>query len=1403
MAMVLRLGVEAWFSWMTSMAWQVAVLFAVLALAGFLLRHRSARFRYCLWTLVPIRLVLPPTLACVTGWAWWILPSEPVNVAKAKMTLDVRGETGLVVSTEPLNSRHGGDRLVNEPVHYSRVNPEQALAANESRRLTADFPDREPAVGLQSERSAPLDSIGSFPPGIWKTLLFGAWWIGVSLLSVRLLVGYGRVRRWIVESTHGDETLELLLEECCRQLGYRRSVSVRISTSVWTPLVTVLPRPVILLPPAAIQLLNPQELRAILMHELQHIVRKDIWHEWVLTFVQIVYFFHPCVWLAARTLRRLREQACDEATVAVLNGERTHYGSGFVKIAELLMKPAPVLTLGIVDSDELPSSRLRRILDPGLRVGRTVSWTKLLLIAVLGLILIPSAARRVAEAVPGQVAATQAASSESKRESAKSTDSKTKLAETNVPDDSTDDIKTIGDHNVEPIEIHGQVLDVAGMPSKQSAIFWEGYSRTAARWKSSITTDNEGAFRVRLKVKKEMLVQLSVLAVSSDNSQIGSYRFPRDQASPTEPISIQLGEARTVRLKVIDKAGTPIQDAHAAWELAFPMKSLRATTSKDGIAEIAIPANERIQAVVAWKDNAGLDYHVYRLPRDQMVDAITKAPEFPAGGTETLTLEGATAVTVKVVDDDGQPVSDVRVYPWLLKKDTQNDDLNLSMHHETFAQRTDSAGISVFAWLPSWQTGITQFWPNKTGYNRQRGLYTPANDKGHMEIVLKKHVPIRGRVQNADGTPAANISISAIGAGYTLDEARENGWTDSNGEYEIMVPPDQIYLVVASGKGFAAAPQTGFAVFKGQPVAEKNFTLRPATRIYGTLIDEDTKEPVPNARVFVYQYGKDLHSMNGVELPNPEQSRTYVQPLTTQNTQTNDQGQFELFVGDGNFDIRPPQQEKAEKFEIAGETEREFLLTTKLSKEVELTGVVRIADTDTPLEGATLFGVSRSHGGRDWRATTSKAGEFRVKQHPAATYVYAHSSDKSLGAIMELEAKQPSVELALQPVGTAKGRLLELESKEAWAGQIIQFGIRVPDENEQTWSNRFGGRITTADDGTFELVGLVPGWEYELTMESRTDGTIPFLGKTTVKPGEAVSIGDVSPPPPRKPYVPPTLEQQIAESFAVAGTPLERNAKAIERIKLVNQHMLIVFGVPEDPQIHQLMEIRFNDSDFRPLSDEFRFMAIPTDAARLDAAKDLAATLNESLDGDRARFLLVLLDSTGTKVAFSTAAELSDGDEISRERFFEWLRKFQPAPLNARKVFDDALAQAKEQNKRVLIQETATWCGPCVRLSAFLNNHRAWEKDYIWIKMDHRYTGAQELMAELREGANGGIPWFAILDADGKKLATSNELKSHNNIGFPTEPGDLVHFEHMLKSTRQRLTDEEISELISSLKTSE
>ena len=81
---------------------------------------------------------------------------------------------------------------------------------------------------------------------------------------------------------------------------------------------------------------------------------------------------------------------------------------------------------------------------------------------------------------------------------------------------------------------------------------------------------------------------------------------------------------------------------------------------------------------------------------------------------------------------------------------------------------------------------------------------------------------------------------------------------------------------------------------------------------------------------------------------------------------------------------------------------------------------------------------------------------------------------------------------------------------------------------------------------------------------------------------------------------------------------------------------------------------------------------------------------------------------------------------------------------------------------------------------------------------DHRFTGYKELMKPIRDGAQGGIPWFVILDASGQKLATSNDLKTGENIGFPGEERGQIHFANMLNRTRQRMTEQEIESKIKS-----
>ena len=47
-------------------------------------------------------------------------------------------------------------------------------------------------------------------------------------------------------------------------------------------------------------------------------------------------------------------------------------------------------------------------------------------------------------------------------------------------------------------------------------------------------------------------------------------------------------------------------------------------------------------------------------------------------------------------------------------------------------------------------------------------------------------------------------------------------------------------------------------------------------------------------------------------------------------------------------------------------------------------------------------------------------------------------------------------------------------------------------------------------------------------------------------------------------------------------------------------------------------------------------------------------------------------------------------------------------------------------------------------------------------------TGGKDIQKRYQPATSGGIPWFAILDAQGKALATSDGPRG--NIGYPARP---------------------------------
>lgn len=89
-------------------------------------------------------------------------------------------------------------------------------------------------------------------------------------------------------------------------------------------------------------------------------------------------------------------------------------------------------------------------------------------------------------------------------------------------------------------------------------------------------------------------------------------------------------------------------------------------------------------------------------------------------------------------------------------------------------------------------------------------------------------------------------------------------------------------------------------------------------------------------------------------------------------------------------------------------------------------------------------------------------------------------------------------------------------------------------------------------------------------------------------------------------------------------------------------------------------------------------------------------------------------------------------------------------------------------------------------------------KDFLLVKIDQdRMVGGKELASQLREGQGGGIPWVALYNGKGEKMATSSGPKG--NVGCPVDPHEIRQFMNMLRIGAVNLTVKELAALEASL----
>lgn len=202
-------------------------------------------------------------------------------------------------------------------------------------------------------------------PGSLSIIGFLYGLISLLLLS-RLVLSAKALRRIDGEASECvDENILPLLTRLRESLQISRTVAVKFSERISSPMSFGLFKPVVILPAVATSW--PESTQEdVLVHELSHIKRLDWATMLYCHLLTSLLWINPLVWFAKNRVNETAEQACD-AAVLRHGKDGVNYAEELLRLAResLSYKQAPLLAQLMFDESSL-SLRIRNILDGGL-----------------------------------------------------------------------------------------------------------------------------------------------------------------------------------------------------------------------------------------------------------------------------------------------------------------------------------------------------------------------------------------------------------------------------------------------------------------------------------------------------------------------------------------------------------------------------------------------------------------------------------------------------------------------------------------------------------------------------------------------------------------------------------------------------------------------------------------------------------------------------------------------------------------------------------------------------------------------------------------------------------------------------------------------------------------------------
>jgi len=434
--------------------------------------------------------------------------------------------------------------------------------------------------------------------------------------------------------------------------------------------------------------------------------------------------------------------------------------------------------------------------------------------------------------------------------------------------------------------------------------------------------------------------------------------------------------------------GTPIEDARVVALRLGPIPWIKRART-DSLGNYTI--NELIPGVyIVWAKANGYVREYYEEAqfleeatplRVAEGDSLTGIDfTLSRGGTITgVVLEDTGMLPVIVPIEGAHVVAELVVKPWI--------------KYHTFSE-TD--GTYKLEGLPG---GFYYVYAEKPGYARE--YYDDAPDRAHATIVevqegatvedidfsLEVRSAIVGFVfSEADTTPVQGAIVCAQPIWESPGTHARRAATDANGRYILPVRPGW-YIVSATAKGFlkeyyddadSVQDATPVEVVEGQHTRDVNFYLTPLAVISGTVVDQETGEPIFGARVIAFPEAYFARpyiaftDSNGVYEIKNVRPGTYLIKATAE-------GYLPEF-----YEEAPDRQSATPVVVEAGDviTGIDFTLT----KGGAISGVVLSELTTEPIPRAVVTAICLDYSFQKW-AFSDSTGHYRITGLPAGNYI--------------------------------------------------------------------------------------------------------------------------------------------------------------------------------------------------------------------------------------------------------------------------------------------------------------------------------------------------------------------------------------------------------------------------------